>query len=335
MLSESERTKNAEWEKEYYSNANDIVLPTLQAEIVDAAKHDPIFKSSPEIGADVDPKTWTTTIAYFNPCHVRYRRWRGSAGHVELFLCPKSEGRSRVFLFNAYEAILLSRNETKPSLLHAMKPANLKKSIMKMILSKAFDPRRAAGHLVSHRIFDGDGIFLHKQGNRMKESGLTYSDYSTPSSADILLNAYRRFLAMAADKTRQLGLSSVADAVVGTKNYGGDAPRSEMLDRYHTHTKFCPVCSTALDKAKRSQGRLKVVETALQGSAGASTMALLVLSSLTKWTGVSLAPGVLRIVAGAASAAWLASFVAMKTEKKINKQIRSFIFEDYVHAEKN
>jgi hypothetical protein len=122
MLSESERTKNAEWENEFYSNTEDIVLPIFQAEIVDAAKHDPIFKSSPNIAADVDPKTWTTTIAYYDPCHVRYRRWRGSAVHVELFLCPKSEGRSHVFLFNAFEAILPSKNPTKPSIYQAMKP---------------------------------------------------------------------------------------------------------------------------------------------------------------------------------------------------------------------
>eukprot|EP00957_Ditylum_brightwellii_P034179 2590100-Ditylum_brightwellii.AAC.1 len=72
----------------------------FQVEVVDAPKHDPVFlgmKSRLTI-----PDNATCTIAFYDPCHVRYRRnipGRG-ATHVELFMTPTSAGRSRVVLFN-------------------------------------------------------------------------------------------------------------------------------------------------------------------------------------------------------------------------------------------
>jgi hypothetical protein len=126
----------------------------------------------------------------------------------------------------------------------------------------------------------------------MKEFSLTFRDYSTPSSADVLLNAYRRFLDTAATKTRNAGLASVADAVVGTGNYGDDAPRSEMLDRYNTHTVNCPVCLTTLKKARRSMSRIQALKTAMLGAAGASATALATLAVASRLAAVALNPAV-------------------------------------------
>jgi hypothetical protein len=342
MLSQSQKVENAAWEKEANPEGQ-VVLPFFQAEIMNASKHDPIFKSFVSSMKDPgDTDSWTCTIAYYDPCHVRYRRCRGgtSNSHVELFLCPTSEGRSRVFLYNVLEAFLPSKEEKKPPTLQhrisaALKPSTWTTGVKMALFKKLADPRRVGGHMISHTIFDGDGIFLHKQGNRMKAGGLSFRDYSTPSSADVLLNAYRRFLDTIASKTREAGLDDIANAVVGSAEYGDDSPRSEMLDRYNTHTKNCKICTTALKQKRAKKTRVKVLQTALQGATGASLTALATLVTVTRFATVSLIPGLLRTVAGMAAAACLGSITLARTETKLDKEINQVLFEDYVHAEKN
>ena len=343
MLSQSQKVENSAWEKEDNPEGQ-VVLPFFQAEITDASKHDPVFKSIvSRMGDAGDADSWTCTIAYYDPCHVRYRRCRGPGKTmlVELFLCPTSEGRSRVFLYNVAEVFLPSKEENKPTPLQqiisaALKPSTWTTSVRMALFKKLFDPRRASGHMMSHKIFDGDGIFLHKQGNRMKKAGLTFRDYSTPSSADVLLNAYRRFLDTIASKTREAGLDEIANAVVGSAEYGDDSPRSEMLDRYNTHTVNCKICLTALKQTRAKKTRVKVLQTALQGATGASLTALATLVVVTRVVAtVSMTPGLIRTVAGMAAATCLGSVVAARAETKLDKEINQFLFEDYVHAEKN
>jgi pheophorbide a oxygenase len=343
MLSQSQKVENAAWEKEYHSE-DQIVLPTFQAEIIEAAKHDPILKGFRQMQALGDTDSWTCTIAYFDPGHVRYRRSRGpaTASHVELFMCPTTQGRSRVFLYSVAEAFLPSKDEKKATLQQRMaaaataaRPSKLVASAKLALIKRMFDPRQAAGHMFSHKVFDGDGIFLHKQGNRMKEAGLSFRDYSTPSSADALLNVYRRYIDSVAAKTREVGLDKIADAVIGSAEYGDDAPRSEMLDRYNTHTVNCPVCSTALKKAQAKKRRVKVLQTSLQGATGASLTGLATLLAVTRVATVSLTPVLIRIVTGMATATCVGAIAASRSESKLDKEINQFLFEDYVHAEKN
>jgi phenylpropionate dioxygenase-like ring-hydroxylating dioxygenase large terminal subunit len=342
MLSQPQKIKNADWEKEYNPEGQ-VVLPTFQAEIIQAAQHDPILKGilTTGMGDPRDADNWTTTIAFYDPCHVRYRRWRGPglSSHVELFLCPTSEGRSRVFLYNVVESMLPSKLEKKSTLQQyisiALKPSAWPSGVKMALVKKLFDPRRAAGHMITHKIFDGDGIFLHKQGNRMKQAGLSFRDYSTPSSADALLNAYRRFIDIIASKTRETGLEDIADAVVGSAEYGDDAPRSEMLDRYNTHTIKCPQCMTALRQTRAKKTRVRILQTALQGATGTSLTALTTLVAVTRFATVSLTPGVIRTVAGMAAATCLGSIATAHAEKRLDKDINQFLFEDYVHAEKH
>jgi phenylpropionate dioxygenase-like ring-hydroxylating dioxygenase large terminal subunit len=345
MLSQSAKVEKAAWEKEYISE-DQIVLPTFQVEIQDAAKHDPILKSfmarmKDPVGAD----KWTCTVAYFNPGHVRYRRSQGpgKGSHVELFMCPTTQGRSRVFLYNIFEAFIPSKDaEKKPEptrqqrmMAIAAKPSTWVPSMKMVLLKKLFPPSRAAGHMIGHKIFDGDGIFLNKQGNRMKESSLSFRDYSTPSSADALLNAYRRYLDSVATKTREAGLDEMADAVVGSSEYGDDAPRSVMLDRYNTHTVNCPSCSSALKETQAKKRRNKVIQTSLQGATGASLTGLATLVAITRVATVSLAPRLIGIVTGLATATCLGAIAASRSETKLDKEINQFLFEDYVHADKN
>jgi pheophorbide a oxygenase len=346
MLSQSAKVENAAWEKEYISE-DQIVLPTFQVEILEAAKHDPILKSVMAMMKDpVGTDKWTCTVAYFNPSHVRYRRYQGrpgTASHVELFMCPTTQGRSRVFLYNVLEAFLPSKDaEKKPTptrqqrmMPTAVKPSTWVPSAKMAVLKKLFPPSKAVGHMMNHKIFDGDGIFLNKQGNRMKESSLSFRDYSTPSSADALLNAYRRYLDSVATKTREAGLDEMADAVVGSSEYGDDAPRSVMLDRYNTHTVNCPICSSALKETQAKKRRNKVLQTSLQGATGASLTGLATLVAITRVTTVSLAPRLIGIVAGMATATCLGAIAASRSEGKLDKEINQFLFEDYVHADKN
>jgi hypothetical protein len=101
----------------------------------------------------------------------------------------------------------------------------------------------------------------------MKEAGLSFRDYTTQCSANALLNACRRFIDTTASKIREAGLDEIDNAVVGSAEYGDDAPRLEMLDRYNTHTVNCLVYLTSLRQTRARETGVKVLQTALQGDA--------------------------------------------------------------------
>lgn len=143
------------------------------------------------------------------------------------------------------------------------------------------------GHLLSHSIFDGDGIFLNKQGDRMRRAKLTPKDYHTPTSADIMVNAFRRWLDKAVEGTRAAGKEQAASAASGDNKdvYKDNRPRAELLDRYLTHTASCSICQTELKSLKDKRRRLSVLSTALIGATGASGVLLActtVLSLMTR-----------------------------------------------------
>ena len=321
MLSSDERKKNLGWDSAF-GDALSTVLPAAQAEITQAAEHDPIFasmyrSSRPEM---MNFKDWTTHIGYFDPMHVRYQRKSIAYSAVELFMCPTSEGRSRVFLFNCFEGMVTE-------------PKGFKDKMKQKVLKKVMNSSR--GHMIAHQIFDGDGIFLHKQGNRMKMADLTFRDYSTPASSDVLLNSYRRFLDAAATQTRKAGLESVADSVVGTNSYGDDAMRSHLLDRYNTHTVHCPICMTALKQARKKQVMLKSLQTGFQGATGSGLVALAALGVARKVASMTVPNALLGSMAAVSSLGMAGSFLCSKLQQRNQKTINSFIFEDYVHADKD
>jgi hypothetical protein len=97
----------------------------------------------------------------------------------------------------------------------------------------------------------------------------------------------------------------------------------------------CPICLTALKQAHAKKTRVKVLQTALQGATGASLTALATLVAVTRVATVSLTPVLIRTVAGMAAATCLASIAAARAETKLDREINQFLFEDYVHAEKN
>ena len=63
-------------------------------------------------------------------------------------------------------------------------------------------------------------------------------------------------------------------------------------------------------------------------------MALMALA-IMRLTGVSLARGVLPVTFFASCLSWFVARSSLTAERKLKKRIDQFLFEDYVHAEKN
>ncbi|CAM9204588.1 unnamed protein product, partial [Heterosigma akashiwo] len=356
MLSEKEKKKEAEREVcmqgQTKATTETPISPIFQAQLTNASDHDPMFLSLSKQGFQV-PADASCTIAYYDPCHVRYRRVRGGMGqHVELFMTPTRAGHSRVVLYNPAEAFLPplnpSQNKDKKTVkdwIASFSPAALKTKVQKKIITKLFDPTTSRSHMFSHQIFDGDGIFLNKQGDRMRRRNLSFKDYSTPTEADIMVNAFRRYLDRAAQKTEQAGHALASSTVVspsasdhvgcGQNHYIDDNDRAKLLDRYQSHTSSCPVCSQDLKKAQRRQKLWSLLQVALVGAAGSSSTVLTGAAALS-FLGASSVPAALFPLSGAALVSMaLGAVLAGKKEKQLDAIIQKFYFEDYIHAEKD
>jgi len=298
--------------------------PLFEAFLEHAGDWDPLFKVSPR---PVGPEA-TLNLGFYDPCHVRYTRRKtpgndSGTSYVALYVCPTSSTKSRVFLFNVAPKF---------------EPMGIKGKLLAEIIKRKFTP--VFSHQISHKIFDGDGIFLHKQGDRMQRLGLNYKDYHTPAAADVMVNAFRRYNDVACKRTAAIaGLESMAEAAMPPPgSYKDNLPRSQMLDRYESHTKNCKICSAALKSAQQKQKRLQIVQTALIGATGVS---LTTLMGSALWM-VSCAfplgaiPSAIARLSAATSASLLgASMWLSKRKEKRQQEIQQFLFEDYIHAEKD
>jgi phenylpropionate dioxygenase-like ring-hydroxylating dioxygenase large terminal subunit len=356
MLNLTERTAYSKWESRY-SNLPVIhsyqdklsqqqripTVPLYQAEIVNASLHDPLLKT---MARRMDPsatQNWTCTISYFSPCHVRYRRTtHTSQSHVELFMCPTVAGKSRVFLYNVFDSMMdlpQSGNTvaiaTRATATYRPWKTQLIQNVQKTVFRFILDPKRVTGHMLAHQIFDGDGIFLHYQGQRMQQAGLTFRNYVTPSSADVLLNAYRRYLDRVATATPD---PKITQAVVGGSLMTDHVPiaRNVLLDRYNTHTKYCSVCRTTLTKTRQLQRRVQAAQTALLGAAGSGTLvSVLVLLYPPVRTFLQWNPRIFRSLSTSIIGIWLSAWaISTRLLPLLERKINRFLFEDYVHAEK-
>ncbi|KAJ1639791.1 hypothetical protein T492DRAFT_934422, partial [Pavlovales sp. CCMP2436] len=138
-----------------------------------------------------------------------------AAINVELFISPVRPGVSRVFAINTFEGSLLSPTtqkvipdpQTQPKgvlnrCLFAMRRiATLRFRLKAQAAERLVEDGIVNSHMALSTIFDGDGIFLHKQGERMQAAGLTPADYFTPTSDDMLVRRYRTWLARAVLRT--------------------------------------------------------------------------------------------------------------------------------------
>lgn len=97
---------NAADEVELAKLQNNYKLPLYQARVVNAAESDPeivaALKYNPAVQAMSNPELAACSIAFYDPCQIRYHRNQGILGssyEINLFMCPTTDGNSRVFLF--------------------------------------------------------------------------------------------------------------------------------------------------------------------------------------------------------------------------------------------
>lgn len=111
-----------------------------------------------------------------------------------------------------------------------------------------------------------------------KRFNMSGREYNSKTWQDVAVSAFRRYVA-----AYGLPTESLSPAV----------PSSF----YESHVKHCPVCLAAWDRSKRWTNRLSIVETALTGAAGASTLSLLLLFLVGSEVAIPMT--FLRIVFGA------------------------------------
>jgi hypothetical protein len=176
----------------------------------------------------------------------------------------------------------------------------------------------------------------------MKCANLKHSDYHTPTSADIMENAFRRWLDKAANMTQAAGSEEAARVALGNGKdvYKIKPTRAELLDRYTSHTAKCKICLAALRTLKDKRDRLSFASTALLGAAGASGLLLACSSMLLIFARVlfrepSSRHMIFKVALKSISLSLLATFVSFTAVKetakhcaKLNKEIQQFYFED-------
>ena len=289
MLSLDE--KENVWEKEsssIYSNAteSDKVLPRYQVEIKPgkAQFSDPIFTYN-LMGTNEADENSTSHLGFYPPSHIRYHRTpkSGLSSNTELFVCPQSAGKCRVIIFNPFEGGMkkLRIDTTKKSKNKLEFLSNIGQYLLRKVILKKF--MGVDNHFLTSDVFDGDNIFLAMQGERLAKNRLDYKDYMMPSSADTLSKIFRKWLDLAAEATRQTECKQanyMVEAAVGF-SLDGRSPytahpqqsKRELLDRYNSHTKSCPICSEALSRLEK---RKKILNFALPTFCGATSASLIV-----------------------------------------------------------
>lgn len=306
----------------------------FSAAVLQPARDDPVLKGmAAAFPSMVDSAAASVNISFFAPQHVRYeRRPRpGAAANVELFLCPTAQGRSRVFLFNAFAA------GARPAVPSRMARLLLSKAVgaVRRLLVGGPPPRSfgapgtVADHMLSHLIFDGDGIFLHYQGQRMAERGLSFRDYFTPTSADALVLRFRTWLS-SARRGSDPAVAAAAGSEAGETGeagerggYGRSLERAQLLDRYDSHTRHCAVCSAELDRVRAAAKLCKRLGEACIALAGGVLAAALGGAASPRVAGSALAGGALAL--------WRLE----RAQAQLHREAAAFIFVDYVHADRD
>lgn len=307
------------------------VIPRFQVNLPEAGKYDPMFKANQHIS------NATLQVGFYEPCHIRYRRTGSRIGdfNVELFLCPLDSGRSRVFLLNAFRRTT-GNSTSNTDWRTKLSPKAWVTAFMAQRTKRLYNPVSVRSHMESHIIFDGDGIFLHKQGERMRRSGKSFRDYEQPYAADVLLNAFRRYLDVASKKSLEAGHVLAATSVSGA-NYLDNQPRSMLLDRYESHTKHCVLCQEGLQECRQREVLWKTAETALIGAAGASSTGLVaaLVAGALLGPATAVPRAIYQMLGASAVVSTAGSVLADRRKRSAEKDAEKFLFQDYVHADKH
>ena len=314
IMSEAERRDEAWSEATLFDKTiskDDVLIPTFEGKLLNASATDPTLLMFAKAGRTI-PSNATSSSAFYAPSHIRYRRNRGQGqrANIELFVSPTTPGHSRVFLFTAIERVLersLQASVKKQTSFFGRCKARFVNSRIRTVLQPNWK-----GHMVAHDIFDGDNVFLRQQAATMQREGLLPEDYSTPTTADVLVRAVRRWIDAAVD----------AKECVLRQPPKHNVARQELLDRYETHTANCPICRAALARRQRFQSIVAAVTGVLFGAVGASVAAAFFLEQQRQRVSIVAVTSVM--------AAWLAKVV----ERRLEREIQRFYFVDQVNADK-
>lgn len=347
MLSLDEKEKV--WEKEIssiYSNAteSDKVLPTYQVEIKQgkAQFSDPIFAYN-LMGTNEADESSTSHLGFYPPSHIRYHRTpkSGLSSNTELFVCPQSAGKCRVIIFNPFEGGMkkLRRDATKSKKRFEFL-SNIGQYLLRKVILKKY--MGVENHLLASDVFDGDNIFLAMQGERLAKNRLDYSDYLVPSSADTLSKIFRKWLDLAAEATRRTECKqadNIIEAAVGC-SLDGSSPytahpqqsRRELLDRYNSHTKSCPICSEALSRLEKRKKILNFALPTIFGATGASLIASILSASIIE--SVNLPSKLIAKMSNKLfGSCLLMSAFSVLLKSRVEKSIQRFHYVEHTHQD--
>ncbi|CAG9460724.1 unnamed protein product [Pedinophyceae sp. YPF-701] len=176
---------------------------------------------------------------YADSADVREEKWISTV----LMAVPVAPGRSRAFVFgwNAkdHAAAVAARSEAGGEEGGGTKSGSfvgggggLRQVVFGLLPKWIF-------HMLSHKIFDSDGVFLHMQDKQLRHRGGRWaSAYYCPTSADKAIIAFRKWL----DGPGGGGPQWAPGTPAADER---EIPREVLLDRYTSHTRDCKVCKKA------------------------------------------------------------------------------------------
>jgi pheophorbide a oxygenase len=161
-------------------------------------------------------------------------------------------------------------------------------------------------------LVDGDMVFLHRQSMKLLRGELTWKDFFMPAQADMA--------------TRELWHHFNKYSPNGINYYPHQVendflPPEQLLDRYEQHVKNCTYCRGAL------QGVRRVMWAAL-GVAVVGIVTAVVVAASCAVRGVT---GGWQVGLGGVAV----SFVALKLWQVTKGLEKKFMFEPYIHQDKN
>lgn len=116
-----------------------------------------------------------------------------------------------------------------------------------LIASLLNSPLKSLAHLLLLEIFDGDIVLVYKQNRNAKLApGKHLQSYYLPSRSDQSVTAWRNWWHAA---TGGVGVTYFGDTSLPPV----DMEKTEMLDRFKQHTKFCPSCKFVLGTIEFAQ----------------------------------------------------------------------------------
>jgi hypothetical protein len=249
------------------------------------------------------PANSTASINFYPPNHIRFEHERGTASSTEIFLCPLSEGKTRVFVTQTFEAALLYEDEPKL------------RAAVGAVMAKIIDPGSIRHHHFLHELLDRDLVLLKK--NRLQSVGPMPQPVSSSDEMGYLFRIYWKEVLQA---TQKIG----REDIVSVLTLSTSPSRLQVLDRT-SHTKHCRACQAALRLQKDKYETLTSLRRALIGATGASIFFTTLLKFLAVGQYAAFPPVVVRAIWTSAVSAAIITSSVQKRRNQIGQIIKQFV----------